>query len=100
MSDPKGNIYIDEENYFDLYNKGGQTPHNEVLEYQALTYRVFSKGEGREWLDATKKMLADTMVSLNVNNPGIVLAEAQGMRRQILEIEKLIATHQEYINSI
>ena len=100
MNEPTHNIYSDEEDYFAAYNKGGETPHNEVLEYQGLTFRMFTTDEGKKWLKMTKETLSNTLVSLNVSNPGYVMAEAQGMLKQILQIEKHISTHQEYVNSI
>lgn len=94
-----GNEFIDGENYFDSYVQGASEPDNQVLEYQALTYRLFATDEGMKWLETTKDVMSAKMIEFNGSESHLRLAEAQGMRKTILDIYNLLATHQLYINS-
>jgi hypothetical protein len=93
-----GNPYIDGEDYFDQYAKGGSEPENTVLEYQTLTYKIFANEDGLKWLQTTKDVLSANIIEFEGKDSALRLAEAQGMRKQILEVFKLLATHQSYIN--
>jgi hypothetical protein len=93
-----GNEFIDGEDYFSGYTQKQAEPDSEILDYQALTYRLFGTNEGMKWLETTKDVMSAKMIEFSSGESHLALAEAQGMRRAILDIYKLLATHQSYIN--
>jgi len=98
IEEKTGNEFIDGEDYHSGYAQKQAEPDNEVLEYQALTYRLFATDDGVRWLSTTKDLESAKMVDFRGGESQLKLAEAQGMRKAILEIYKLLSTHQSYIN--
>lgn len=86
------------EDYFAEYNQNISDNVNvEALKIQQLTWTVFSSETGREWLQLMKENLYNQFVDLGADNAALFLAQVQGSRALIRNIEYLLSAHEAHI---
>lgn len=89
-----------DEDYFEGYNESiKQNFDANLIEYQKLTHKIFTSEDGKKWLKQTMNMAFRDIVDLEHGWASAKLAESQGKRAFICDIQKQILAHKNFILS-
>ena len=89
----------DSDNPFEGYNQSiaENFGKGETHEYQKLCWRLFKDGDGKKWLDLTKKDIEKQFTDLTSRNANLEMAANQGARTLIFYIHMMIDQFEEFL---
>lgn len=88
------------EDYFQGYNESIKKNFNpKYLRFAELTHRLFSSGDGLEWLELVKKDMMYTFAEPTQLNYAMHMAAVEGVRKHLFNIEQMVEAHKKHLLS-